>query len=154
MHNIENFGIAINALYNFTIDIANEDEFNLDSYYMRTLDIKSVVWVQKVGGEIVGYWRLSPNTNKRIHLYLGIAVNKSFDSKINIKVNATSGNKMQKVNIERKLDAFDATLKLGCIWYINKNMGFTYEFNYNFPFGDYSLTSGFGWLVFGLQWRL
>lgn len=154
LRNIDNFGIAINALYNFIIDIANEDEFNLDSYYMRTLDIKSVVLVQKVSGEILGYWRPLPDKNKRIHLYLGIAVNKSFDSKINIKVNATSGNKMQKVNIERKLDAFDATLKLGCIWYINKNMGFTYEFNYNFPFGDYSLTSGFGWLVFGLQWRI
>ncbi|MGX2985399.1 penicillin-binding protein activator LpoB [Helicobacter sp. 23-1048] len=154
LRNMDNSSIAINALYNSTIDIANESEFNLDGYYMRTLDIRSVVWVQKVGGEIVKYWRFSSNKNKESHFYLGVAVNKSFDSKINIKINATSGNKMEKVNVERKLDAFDATLKLGWIWYINKNMGFTYELNYNFPFGGYSLTSGFGWLVLGLQWRL
>lgn len=154
LHNMDKFGIAINALYNFTIDIANEDEFNLDGYSMRTLDIRSVAWVQKAGGEIVGYWRLSSNKNKESHFYLSVGVNKSFDSKIDLKINATGGNEMQRVNIERKLEAFDATLRLGWIWYINKNTGFTYEFNYNFPVGDYSLTSGFGWLVFGLQWRL
>lgn len=161
LRDIENFGIAINAVYNFSYAEVKTDDFTLNNVsdyykreYMRDLDINGKAFVQKVGGEIVGYWRPLPDRNKIFHLYLGIGVNKAFYSKSNIQIRINNANDTATLNIEPKLNAIDGSVKFGGIWYVNKSLGVTYEWNFNMPFGNSSLTSGFGWLVFGLQGRI
>lgn len=78
-------------------------------------------------------------------------------SKLGGKISVTNGNGVNIVKLRDKINGFYLGIKGGLVWYFHKNMGMTYELNWQFSLptnGGSSFNTGFGLAVFGLQWRI
>ncbi len=153
LRNIGNWGIAVNAVYSYAYASLSESNWylsNVDYAYQEDYYTESYALLQRVGGEIVAYYSAS----KTLDLYVGISMYKDIGSKLNVTLNAKYVNGGDSSKVRRKINGLYAGLKFGLLWYFSKYVGLTYEINVSVTRKSDTLSSGVGWAVFGLQWRI
>lgn len=150
----ENWALGVNFLYNYTIASLDSSDLAIDTsyyYYTAGANIKASIMTQKLGGEVVAYYKSSSDTFKNAHIYLGVGFYKDIASKITINIDTNNTNR----RFVRKIDAFYPIIKLGAVWYLTDLVGVSYELNYSWAVsGDNFVSTGLGWGIVGLQVKI
>lgn len=150
----ENWALGVNFLYNYTIASLDSSDLTIDTsyyYYTAGANIKTSIMTQKLGGEVVAYYKSSSDIFKNAHIYLGVGFYKDIVSKLTINIDTNNANR----RFVRKIDAFYPIIKLGAVWYLTDLVGVSYELNYSWAVsGDNFVSTGLGWGIVGLQVKI
>lgn len=150
----ENWALGVNLLYNYTIASLDSSDLTIDTsyyYYTKGANIKASIMTQKLGGEVVAYYKSSGDIFKNAHIYLGVGFYKDIASNLKINIDTNDTNR----RFVRTIDAFYPIIKLGAVWYLTDLVGVSYELNYSWAVsGDNFVSTGLGWGIVGLQVKI
>ncbi len=163
----DNWAFGLNFIYSYVFTMF--DDSILSSSTLSDLEnIKPTFSLQRIGGEAEIYYKIKDIPQNwgggDIYIYLGGGALKDLGSKVKIALEArrssytdisinTEGQK--RLAIEQKIDSWYPIVKLGVIWYFSNYMGLSWELNYSWALSENnSISTGFGWGVFGLRIKI
>lgn len=148
----DKWALGINFLYNYTLTSLDSSDLNINtsSSYLSQANIKASITAQKLGGEVLVYYKSYSDVFKDLHFYVGAGVYGDVGSKVKINLDTN----IQSTQLTRKINAIYPIIKLGAVWYFTNLVGLSYEINYSWAIGDSFVSTGFGWGVFGLQLKI